>query len=204
MTVGNQLPPQRFAHAEQHLKLVLLAGQAVFLDQANRLLHEPVVVGRDSGEDARAEHAVERLDEALANFTVFDMGDRFRFEIDPLTQSEVRPLRGVLLHIGERSMQPRLKHRADAVVAELIAQATVDRERLVGAARILHVEADEVVAGIGLSHQAAHVLEAAIGIDQQAECRQLDRCVRLAHTLGLDTFEQVDVGLGVDPGLLLA
>ena len=192
VAVGDQAACEILAHPEEHLELVLARLEAALRDHPAALVDEPFVVRRDPDVGARAEELLERLAEVGANGLEVAEGDLGRLDVDPLAEPHVRLQVGQRVDVVDGPPQVRLEDDAEVVVAGL-AQLAVEPQRVVGAARVLHVDPDEVVARGGVADDALQVRAAEVVVELEPERGQLDAHVRVEAGV-LDVGEDLLVG----------
>ena len=144
--------------------------------------------------DVRAgvEERVECFHEVGADGVEVGERDVRRLDVDPLAEAHVRAEVGERVDVVDRPAQVGLEDDADVLVAGL-AQLAVEAERVVGAARVLHVDADEVPAPGRVADDALEVGAAELVAELQPERGQLHAHVRVEAAL-LDVGEDVLVG----------
>ena len=155
---------------------------------------------RNRGSAAGGEQSVEAAHEAPPDLVEPLEGDRRGLDVDsfakPNTRTERRERRDVRL----RAAQRRLQHDPDRVVA-VSPEPAVEVERLVRGARVLHVDADEDAARLGVEHEVRDERAAQRRVELEPEARELDRDVRV-EPIGVDRRERLVVGAGEGPGLV--
>ena len=87
------------------------------------------------------------------------------------------------------------------VVVPASAERAVERERVVDARGVLHVDADERAAGRRVLHEGVEQLVAQLEVELQAEPGELDGDIRVEAAL-VDRGERIGVGGGDRPRLL--
>jgi hypothetical protein len=130
-------------------------------------------------------------------------GDLGRLVVGALAEADARGDLQQLAHVAFRAPQVGLDDDADGVAVELRAEAAEDVERDLRDGRVLHVDADEVAAPGRLLDDRARVAVGQLGVDAEAELRELDGDVRVDARL-VDAREDFPVlahlGLGLfDP-----
>jgi hypothetical protein len=202
VAVGYEAPPEVLAHAEEHLELVLARLEAALRDHPSPLVDEPLVVRRDPDVGARVEELAQRLDEVGANGLEVAERDLGRLDVDPLAEPHVRRQVGEAVDVVHRPPHVRLEDDAEVVVTGL-AELAVEPQRVVGAARVLHVDAHEVPARGGVADDALEVRAADVVVELEPERGQLDADVRVEAAV-LDVGEDVLVGAHDRGGVGLA
>ena len=207
MAFGDERVAERLSDAEQHLELVVVGAELVLGDEPLALVDQPVVVGGDPDVAAGLEQLLERVDEVLPHLVELLEGELGRLDVDPLAQPDVRPQVGKRTDVVDRPAQVGLEDDADVVVPG-VAQLAVEPQRVVGRARVLHVDADEVADLGRVGHDLLEVAAAEAVAELEPERRQLHAHVRV-QVVPLDRLEHVAVLADdrhrlVDAGDLLA
>ena len=192
-------------YPQQHLELVAVGRQTAPLDHRRRFPQQVVVVGGDTDIGAAIEQSLEGRKEVPAHLAVVLDRHAWRFDIDALAQAHVGALRQ-RRDVGERAVQVSLEHDADRVAPGARAGRSSDRgagsrsghglpvEVQGGrrAAVVLHVDPDEVAAGLGPPDEIEEVVAAQGAGDLQAQQRELDRHVAIEIAVG-ESVDQVEI-----------
>ena len=122
--------------------------------------------------DARAtlEKGVEASEERpLHDFEVLER-NRARLDVDPLAEAHARAEVAEVGDVGERALEIRLQDDPD-VVEPFAAQGAVERERVVDARCVLHVDPHECVPRSGRTDEALEKRPAEPEIELEPETR---------------------------------
>ena len=128
------------------------------------------------------------------------VGEFQRLDVDAFAQTDVRRQVGERGDVVERAPQVGLEHDPDVLQA-LVAELAVERQGVVRAARVLHVDADEVPPLGRPAHGLLEVASRDVPSQLQPEARELDADVGVQSLL-VDRAEDVLVGVGDVPRLL--
>ena len=166
--------------------------QPVLRDEPQAFRDQQLVVRRDPTYDPHAEQLAEAEDEVLAHLLEVPERDQRRLDVDALAEAHVRLVGRQLADVPDRPAQVGLEDDAD-VVEPGLAQLAVHAERVARAARVLHVDPDEVAALRGMADDRLEVRVAELVREVQPQPGQLDADVRV-EVLPLDRLEDVVVG----------
>jgi hypothetical protein len=133
-------------------------------------------------------------DEALADLLTVVERDRKWLHVDPLAETDVRAQVGQRVDVLEAPSKAGLENDAD-VVSSCLAKLAVQEKRGVGAARVLHVDANEYAPRSRVRNHRGEQRATELEIDLEPESGQLDGHVGV-EVVARDGVEGSVVGTG--------